>query len=191
MTAMRSPRTVAGAAVLLAGVPVAFAILVAFGNGAEATIHVALGVGFALFALAAFDFHLPRWAEIVAAVGVGALALIFLAQAAADLTGDAAIRTLAYEQLGQRLEKILGYVFLLWCFAILLLDSRGRLRMLGFVVAGLVAVAEIYAGAMGFAGSPAPETLKLLYMPLFVWLLLEGWRPAGDALDDTGRPPSP
>jgi hypothetical protein len=176
MSTMRSPRTVAGAIVLIAGIPLALAAGI-FANAAEVAIHIVLGASFLLFASAAFDFRLPRWAEVGGAAGIGLLAIIFLLQAAADASHAPWLVDLAYAQLGQRLEKILGYVFLAWCGVLLVCDSTGWTRSLGFAVFALVVAAEIYSAAAGFLGLPTTEILKLLYLPLFLWLLFEGAKP--------------
>ena len=119
---MRSRRGVVAALILLSGVALAFITGIVFGGGAENVLHFAMAV----------------------------LATIFLLQGVSDLMHSASLQHLAYEVLGQRVELLLGYAFLLWCAAMLFWDSAGRTRVLGIVA--------------------------LRQSSLFIWLLLEGLR---------------
>jgi hypothetical protein len=38
---------------------------------------------------------------------------------------------------------------------------------------------EIYTIVTAYVGGEAPGVLKLFYLPLFIWLLLEGMKPRG------------
>jgi hypothetical protein len=174
---MRSPAAVAGALVFVFGAAVAVAASSAFENAAEIIIHIALGVSFALFARSAFDFGLPRWIAVAAFAAIGVLAGIFLLQGVAYLAPSVPLRRLAYDILGQRFEKILGYAFLLWCVALFAIGSTGKTRVLGAVVLAVIIAAEIYGLAISRAGGGSLERLKLLYIPLVLWLLLEGVKP--------------
>lgn len=171
---MRSPRGVVAALILLLGVALALITAIAFGDGAENVIHLALAASFLLLAFAVFDFRLPAWINLAACATTGALAAIFLLQGASDLMHSASLRHLAYDVLGQRVEKMLGYAFLLWCVAMLFRDSTGRTKALGVVVLVTIFSLEIYSIGMAYVGGEAPGVLKLFYLPLFVWLLLEG-----------------
>jgi hypothetical protein len=173
---MRSRSANAGALVIMLGAPLAIAGAAAIDNAAEVIIHLALGTGFLLFARAAFDFGLPRWASILSFATIGVFALLFLLQAAADLTQSLPLRRLAYDILGQRLEKILGYGFLVCCAGLLAWRSTGWIKVFGAVVFALVVGVEVYSFAMSLGAGQAPQSLKLLYLPLFVWLLAEGAR---------------
>lgn len=172
---MRSVRCFAGALALLLGAPAAIAVG-AFGGNASAVIHVALGLSFVLIALSVFDFALPLWISAPAFAAIGVLGAIFLLQALSDLTASAPLHHLAYDVLGQRLEKALGYAFVLWCAALLLLASHGAAKVLGAIVLALILLVEGYAAFTAHGGGAAPEALKLTYLALFVWLLLEGLR---------------
>jgi hypothetical protein len=174
---MRSPSAVAGALVLILGALLAVVASSAFENAAEIIIHAALGVSFALFARAAFDFGIPTSIAWAACATIGVLAGVFLLQGVADLLQSEQLRHFAYEVLGQRLEKILGYAFVLWCLALVVGRSRRKTRALGAVVLAVIMAAELYGFAVTYGGGRAPEVLKLLYLPLFVWLLLEGVKP--------------
>jgi hypothetical protein len=172
---MRSTRGFAGSLVLLLGVPAAIAVA-ALGGSAELAIHVALGVCFVLLALATFDFRLPRVITWVACAAIGLLGSIFLLQAVSEAVPSAPLHTLAFDILGQRLEKVLGYAFLLWCAAIVVMDSSGWRRVVGAIALGAAFAVEGYTFYAPSTGVPAPEALKLIYLLVFVWLLLESAR---------------
>jgi hypothetical protein len=177
---MRSPRSVAAALILLLGVPLALVAAMAFGAGAENVIHMTLAASFLLLAFAVFDFRLPTWINLAACATTGALAAIFLLQGAGDLTHSAWLQRLAYQVLGQRVEKVLGYAFLCWCVAMLVRDSTGKTKAFGVVVLVGIFFIEIYTIAvMVYGAGEAPGVLKLLYLPLFIWLLLEGKQHSG------------
>lgn len=171
--AMRSPRMAAAAIVLLGGVALAFGVAMSFGGGAEFIIHAALAATFALIAFGVFDFRLPVPINIAAAIATGVLAEVFLLQGASDLVPSGAFRQLAFEVLGQRLEKLLGYVFLLWCVCVLFMASRGATRVFGALVLAAVLGAEGYGIHLAAIGQPPHGALKLLFLPVFFWLLLE------------------
>jgi hypothetical protein len=171
---MRSPRAVAAALILLLGVSLALVAAMAFGDGAENIIHVTLAASFLQLAFAVFDFRLPTWINLAACATTAALAAIFLLQGAGDLTHSASLQHLAYQVLGQRVEKVLGYAFLCWCGAMLFTDSTGKIKAFGIVVLVAIFFMEIYTIVTRYGGGEAPEVLKLLYLPLFIWLLLEG-----------------
>jgi hypothetical protein len=170
---MRSPRGVAAALILLLGVSLALVAAIALGDGAENVIHVTLAASFLMLAFAVFDFRLPTWINLAASAATGALAAIFLLQGAGDLTHSASLQHLAYQVLGQRVEKVLGYAFLCWCVAMLFSDSTGKTKAFGLVVLVALFFVEIYTIVTTYGGGEAPGVLKLLYLPLFIWLLLE------------------
>jgi hypothetical protein len=144
---MRSPRGFAAALVLLLGATLAVITGVAFGDGAENVLHLALAASFLLLTFAVFDYNLPAWINLAACAATGALAAVFLLQGASDLMHSASLQHLAYEVLGQRLERILGYAFLLWCVAMLLRGSAGSTRLFGGRSGRTRTVAEIGATA--------------------------------------------
>jgi hypothetical protein len=180
---VRSPRAFAGGLTLLLGVPLAVVAGSAFSEGAPLVIHMALAVSFFLLAWSTFDFKIPSWISAMACLAIGALAVVFLLQGASDLLHTEALRHLAFDILGQRLEKILGYGFLLWCVVLLCLASAGITRLVGAAVLAIVVCVEIYSFAVAQSGAQAPEWLKLLYLPVFLWLLLEGVKPRRSAND--------
>jgi hypothetical protein len=182
-TDMRSPRGFIGSLILLLGAPLAAFAGIAFGGGAEIIIHLALGASFVLTALSVFDFNAPAWIARAAGMAIAVLAGIFLLQGASELLRSPPLSQIAYGFLGQRLEKILGYAFLAWCFALIVADSKGGTRAFGAAALLAVFCAELYP----YLGGTAPELLKLLYLPLFFWLLLES-RKLRRAVTATGWP---
>ena len=174
VSSRRSLRAVVAALILLLGVPLALITAIAFSGSAENVLHLAMAASFLLFAFAVFDFRLPTWINLAASAATGALAAIFLLQGASDLMHSSSLQRLAYEVLGQRVEKMLGYAFLLWCVAMLFRDSAGRTQVFGIVVLVAILFVEIYSIVTTYAGSAAPGFLKLFYLPLFIWLVLEG-----------------
>jgi hypothetical protein len=160
------------------GVPFAFLTAIIFGDGAEAVIHIALGASFLLIALSVFDLGLPAWFNLAAGPAIGMLALIFLLQGVSDLTRAPALRHFAFDLVGQRLEKLLGYAFLLWCLGVLWRSSSGWTRVFGALVFALIVGVELYGLWTNAGGGEAPGVLKLLYLPLFLWLLLESIKPS-------------
>lgn len=172
---MQSGRGFFGALVLLLGVPAAIAGA-ALGGNAQSILHVALGAGFLLLASAAWDFGLQRWAALAACLAIGALGGIFLLQGISGLAPAAGLHHLAYEVLGQSLEKALGYAFLLWCLALLKLRSTGAVKLFGWIALAIVVGVEAYTAWLTASGGQAPDALKLGYLLVFVWLLLESAR---------------
>lgn len=145
-----------------------------FDNGVDAFIHFVLAAGSLLIALAVFDFsRVPRWMTWTACLAVGVEAIIFLMQGVSHLIPNESLTYLAYQVLGQRLESIPFDIFVLWCVAVLLWDSQGRTRIFGFVAVSLVICYEIYKYGLFYLGGTPIESLKLVFLPLFVWLLFE------------------
>ena len=175
---MRSLPAFAGCVVLLLGVPIGFASSILVDAGASAILHVALGACFLLIASAVFDYRLRPWMNWVGGVGIAAAGIVFLLQGISDIIQSQPFASFAYGVLGQYLEKALGYVFILWCVALAFFDSHGRTRLVGFATLALVIVVEVYSYTVAFSGGAPPEILKLLYLPMFVWLAIESWKPA-------------
>lgn len=131
-------------------------------------VHVALALGSVLMSFAVFDFRTAKWIAWVGCVSSGALAGIFLLQGVSELIQNASLTYLVYRVLGQRIEAWLVDLFLLWCIAVLLIDSQGKTRMLGFIAVS-IAVGVAFATSRGVE---APS-LKVLSLLPFAWLLLE------------------
>jgi hypothetical protein len=173
---MRSPRGFLAAIVFLLALPIAVLSQILFGSGDGTTIHLALGTGSLLLAFAVFDFKLPRWINWIGRVCAGALAIIFLLQAVALLIPNESLTYLAYQVLGQRLEGLLTDLIILWFVAMLLMDSQGKTRILGFVAMSIAVASEVYKYALVYLGTPIeaqPQILRALMLLPFVWLLFE------------------
>jgi hypothetical protein len=168
---VRSPRGYAGSVVLLLALPIAVSVQLLLGSGSGPTMHLALAVGCALIALAAFDFGTARWITWTGCVAAGAFAVIFLLQAASELLQNESFRYFALQVLGNYPERVLKTLFIVWLVALLLTASRGRTRMLGLVVMAVVVCVEAYNYVLLFLGEE--PTLTALYLLPFVWLLLE------------------
>jgi hypothetical protein len=146
------------------------------GSGAEIVVHAALALGSVLMAFAVFDFRTSRWVAWAGCVSIGALAAIFPLQGVSELIPNARLAQVAYQTLGQRVERWLVDLFLVWCIAVLLLDSQGRTKMLGFIALSIIVCVEIYAYGlllMGTSLGVVAPSLKLLFLLPFSWLLLE------------------
>ena len=138
---MRSSRGFLGSIVLLSALPVAVLAQILLGSGSSLTMHVALTVGCTLVALSVFDFKTPRWAAWMGRVAAGSLAAIFLVQAASELIRNDSFSHFALQVLGDWPERVLVALLAFWLVAVLLSASRGKTRILGFVVmVGVVAV---------------------------------------------------
>jgi hypothetical protein len=174
---MRSPRGFLGSLALLLALPIAVLTQVLFGGGSGIAIHLALAVGCVLVAFSAFDFGTPRWLAWIACVSAGAFAVIFLLQAASTLIGNGSFSYFTNEVLGFWPEKILLSLLTFWLIGMLLTASRGKTRVLGFVVMAIVVCVEayVYFGLLYLGTNPFLETavVKLPYLLPFVWLLFE------------------
>lgn len=172
---MRSPRGFLAAIVLLLALPITVLYQI-FGNEAAAVFHLVLAVGFVLVSFSVFDFKLPRWMTWIACVSTSALAAIFLLQGVADLIENDSLTYLANRVLGQQLEAWLGNLFIFWCIAVLLLDSRGKTRILGVGAMSIVVGVRVYDYSLRYLGTSLDDQLPILtvlYLLIFVWLLFE------------------
>jgi hypothetical protein len=168
---MRSSRGFLGSIVLLSALPVAVLAQILLGSGSSLTMHVALTVGCTLVALSVFDFETPRWAAWIGRVAAGALAAIFLVQAASEMIRNDSFSRFALQTLGNWPERVLITLFIFWLVAVLLTASRGKTRFLGFVAMAVVVCVEAYNYVLLYLGEA--HALKILYLLPFVWLLLE------------------
>src|SRR5215203_6186787 len=170
---MRSPLGLLAALSFLVGIPISFAWQILFGSGAGTMIHLFLAAGTLLLAFAVFDFRLPRWMNWVGCAAGLALGTIFLLQAVALLVAMESLNYFAYEVLGQWPEGWLPDVLILWFVAMLVLDSRGKSRILGIVAVSVAVCFELYSHVLRFGGDSPAQILRLLMLLLFVWLLFE------------------
>jgi hypothetical protein len=132
-------------------------------------------------ALAVFDFRTARWIAAVGCASTSALSAIFLLQGASELIQNASLTRLVYQQLGQRVEGWLVDLFLLWCIAVLLIDSRGKTKVLGCIALSIAVCVEVYANGLAYKGTSlnaAAPGLKALVLLPFLWLLLESRKPS-------------
>jgi hypothetical protein len=170
---MRSPLGLLAALCFLVGIPISFGWQILFGSGAGTMIHFFLAAGTLLLAFAVFDFRLPRWVNWVGCAAGLALGTIFLLQAVALLVPMESLNYFAYEVLGQWPEGWLPDVIILWFVAMLVLDSRGKSRILGIVAVSVAVCFELYSHILRYGGDSPAQILKLLMLLLFVWLLFE------------------
>lgn len=170
---MRSPRGILGAAVFLSLLPAAVVYQMFFESGVEIVIHLILAAGSIFMSLAIFDFKTARWINLVGSFSMGALAIIFLLQALGPAVQNDSLTWLAFQILGQGLERGLGLLFIFWCLVMLLTDSRGKARIFGFIVMSAVVFLQVYTYGPYYLSGTAAEELKLIFLLMFAWLLLE------------------
>jgi hypothetical protein len=173
---MRSPRGVAAATVMLAAIPLAIVANLVVDGAAELMIHIAIGTGSVLLASAMSDFRVPRWLDRIGVVAAAAFGAIFLLQATSQLIPLEALRILAFDVLGQGIERVLPYVVVVWFVGLLVSDSVGLTRLVGIAVMSIVVgatVVDIIGPAIGLDAGLA----KVLFLLQFVWLLLESAKP--------------
>jgi hypothetical protein len=193
-SSMRSFRGFLAAIVFLLAVPVALLCQILFGSGAGTTIHLVLGAGSVLLSFAVFDFELPRWINWIGCVSAAALGAIFLLQAVALLIPNDSLNYVAYQVLGQWPEGLFPVLLILWFVAMLLFDSQGKTRILGFVALSIAVGFELYTYTLAYLGTPIEEQsqiLRLLMLPLFVWLLFESTKKTHLTRDAVPRLRSP
>jgi len=173
---MKSPRGFAAAVVFLLTLPIGALCQMLVGDRAETVVHAGLALGSALLSLAAFDFRTARWVAWIGSVSTGALAAVFLLQGVSELTGNSSLSYVAFQVFGQRFEASLVDLFTFWCIAMLLVDSEGKTRILGFVAMSIVVGVKLYSYGLTHLGSSLEAEgpgLKLLYLLPFAWLLFE------------------
>lgn len=173
---MKSRKAFLAAVIFLSGAPVAILSQTIFGLDAEMMLHFLFAAGLLLISSAVFDFKIPGWINLTACSATGALAVIFLLQGIGPLIRNDALNYFAFQILGQSLEAWLVRLLLVWFAALLVFDSRGKPRILGFIVTALVFGTEIYSYYLAFVGrslDTEAAILKLFYLPPFAWLLFE------------------
>ena len=170
---MRSPAGLAAAVTMLLALPVAIvAAQVASESAAELVIHLAIGSGCVLLAIAALDFGLPKWVAWLGAASAGAFGGIFLLQAMSQIVPNEALRYVAFDVLGQAIEGVLPYLIQVWFIALFIAASHGKSRILGAITMSVVLGFEI-AGLVGPVVGLDVPSLKVLFLLPFVWLLFE------------------
>lgn len=169
---MRSPAGLAAAIFMLLALPVAIAAQIVSEGAAELVIHLAIGSGCVLLAIAAFDFGLPKWVAWLGAASAGAFGGIFLLQSLSQIFPDEALRRVAFDVLGQEIEGVLPYVIQVWFIALFMVASHGKSRILGAVTMSMVLGFEI-ARLVGPAVGLEVPSLQVLFLLPFAWLLVE------------------
>jgi len=180
---MKSPRALAAAIVVLLALPIAGLYQAVAGGGAEVVVHLALALGAELMAVAVFDFRTAPWMTWTGALALSVLAVIFLLQGVAELAHNESLTHFVYQVFGQRTEAWAGDLFVLWCIAVVVMDSRGWTRMLGAVALALVVGMRGYAYYLSYRGTSldaAAPSLKVLALLQFAWLLVEARKPRAD-----------
>ena len=170
---MRSVAGILSALALLLALPIAIAADMLVGGTAELAIHIVVGLGMVLLAVAAFDFDLPRPVTWIGAASAAAFGGIFLLQAMSQLFPSIdALHYVAYQVLGQQIEGVLPYVVLVWFGALLAIGSQGISRIVGAVTVSAVigATAAMLIGPFVGIDFTLP---KILFLLPFVWLLIE------------------
>jgi len=173
---MRSPRGFLAALIFLLAIPIAVLYQMFSGIGVETIFHLLLAIGFVLISFSVFDFKIPRWITWIGCVSTSVLAVIFLMQGVSLLIQNDSLTYLAFQVLGQRIEKSLDDLLIFWFVAMLLIASQGKTRVLGFVTMSIVVCLEVYSHSLSYLGgsldAEAPS-LKVLYLLPFVWFLFE------------------
>lgn len=157
-------------------IPVALAVELLFGGGAEASVHYSLAAGSGLLAIAAFGFETPRYLAFAGASVAVSLSIIFLLQAIALINSNATLTNIAFDLLGQRPERLLIDALLIWFTFIIIIASEGRSRILGTVTIVSAIAVEIYAYWLNYHGSSIDAEfagLKVIMLAPFIWLLFE------------------
>jgi hypothetical protein len=164
-----------GAIAFLAAMPLALLANFIFGGiSAELVIHFACGTGFVLCAMAMFDFPLPRWMTWIGSLATGAVGIIFLLQGVSNLMPDnEGLSYFVFQVLGQGLEGLFIDLFFLWLVAVLIMDSQGKTRVLGFFLLSIVVALEVYRIVLISSGGDFPVALKLVYFLPIIWFLFE------------------
>lgn len=177
---MRSPLTFWGSIVLLGTLPIALLSQAVFGVDAEMVVHAGLGLGCALLAAKNFKAT-PGWLMFMGSCAAVILEVIFLLQFLAQLDSVASLHRVAFDILGQWPESLFISLLTIWLGGVLLTDSRGATRILGWITVppAILFMALSYAGP--FLGIPLTDTypvLKVLLLVPFIWLGLESRKPA-------------
>jgi hypothetical protein len=173
---MRSKRGVVGSAIVVLSLPLAVLLGLALGDP-ETILHFLLGAGVILVAVAVLDFRTTPWMAWLGAFGLAGEGVIFLLQGISDATGSASLHDFAYDVMGQVPERVLPFLFFAWCVVLLQQASSGRARVFGIAVVGLVILLQVVDIALSVVDEKSPGILKVLYLVLFFWFLLESRKP--------------
>jgi hypothetical protein len=170
---MRSTLGLAAAVAGLLTYPVAMLAGMLIGeDAATAVVHFVLGSAFVLLAAAMFDFGLNRWVTWLGAAAAAVFGGTLLLQGVADMTHIAFLDWLAFDILGQQLERVLPDVVYIWFAALLLTGSTGLSRLVGWVIVPLLFGLEVAIVVGAQIGITVPFTILTIFLP-FIWLLIE------------------
>jgi hypothetical protein len=125
-----------------------------------------------LLAIAMWDFRLARLTTAIGCVAAAAFGAIFLLQGVSQLIPSDVLHYIAFDVLGQQIEKVLPYLILGWFLVVLIRGSEGTSRFLGAATLGVVIVVELASLAGPFVGLGV-ESQKVLFLLPFIWLLAE------------------
>jgi hypothetical protein len=164
---------VLGAIVVLLAVPLAVLGEGLFAIGSQITVHLLLAMGVVLVSFSAFHFGIPRWLAWAGYLVASALGAIFLLQGLAELTQSAPLAWLAFQVLGQSLERALPDLLIVWFAGVLLLDSRGKTRLFGWLALSIAASFEIGRSIPGLTIDADIPGLRALFLLPFVWFAFE------------------
>jgi hypothetical protein len=148
-------------------------------RGNNIAIHVMLGLGTLLAASAVFDFETPAWVKWLGFLPTAVLGVVFSLQALTEITESAALRSVAYDLLGQGLEGWLLDGFVVWALLAVLLVSRGKTRIFGLLAVGATIAMETYRYsvlAMGGSINDLPGAWKLVALLAFAWLFVQSMK---------------
>jgi hypothetical protein len=174
---MRSRQAVLAALAFLLALPTAWLWQVVVADGGETAIHVIFAAGSVLLARAAWDFDTPRWTKWVASAAAGALGAVFVLQAVALASRGASLSHFAFDVLGRWPEGLLAVVVLAWFATVLIVDSRGATRVVGWCTllpAIGFQIVSVWVRLQGTSTAVVDGPAKLLLLLPFVWLITEG-----------------
>jgi hypothetical protein len=103
------------------------------------------------------------------------------------MTHIAFLDWLAFDILGQQLERVLPDVVYIWFAALLLTGSTGLSRLVGWVIVPLLFGLELAIVVGAQIGITVPFTILTIFLP-FIWLLIESVkRPSSAPVGDRRR----
>jgi hypothetical protein len=114
------------------------------------------------------------WAATVAA---SISAVTYLLQGVSNLApNNEVLQYVAFQLLGQQLERVSPDVLILWFVGLLLTDSRGKTKIPGFAVMAPVVGVELLSYGPALFGASIYEAAPILRLAMllpFVWLAFE------------------
>jgi hypothetical protein len=191
---MRSKLGLWASVVFFLAPPLAVVTDSVLGRNPSATAHLVWALGFALLAGALVTFDTPRWIAGLGCFAAGAAGLIFLLQGISDLVPNEILHRIAFPILGAIPERVFIDLLIASFVGLLLTDSRGRTRVLGWLVMPIVVGLEVAGLVTQLLGNPIYETvpaLKLILLLPLVWLLCESVKKSGEPEPEPAPAPAP